>query len=221
MNRRRLLMLQQEQEGLPNGYTQLEYLQSTGIQWINTEYILQSSDTVEVKAEYVKKGSLKYTTAYLCGCDTGFEDGFNIAEDTATNPTGYGMRDVFGHGKTFSNLRPEVGAKFVVASSINLLKVVVDETITEISKRTQTYTPRKWPLYLFTTNRNKTAFDSAFIGKMYYAQITNSQGAITLNCIPCLDVNGAPCMFDTVSRKTLYNVGTDNFTWGVIKCTQN
>ena len=214
MDRRRLLMLQQKQEGLPSGYTQLEYLQSTGTQWINTEYILQSSDTFELKAEYVKKGSLKYTTAYLCGCDTNPDNGFCIAEDTNTNPTGYGMRDVFGFKKTFSNLRPEIGAKFVVASSINLLKVVVDETITEISKSAQTYTPRKWPLYLFTTNRNGAAFDSAFIGKMYYAKITDSQGAITLNCIPCLDVDGVPCMFDTVSRKTLYNVGTDNFTWG-------
>lgn len=214
MNRRRLLMLQQEQEGLPSGYTQLEYLQSTGTQWINTEYILQSSDTVELKAEYVKKGSLNYTSAYLCGCDTDFNNGFNIAEDTQTSPSGYGMRDVFGSGRTFSSSQPKVGAKFVVTSSINLLKVVVDETITEISKSTQTYTPLDWPLYLFTTNRNGAAFDGAFIGKMYYAQITNSQGTITLNCIPCLDVDGVPCMFDTVSRKTLYNVGTDNFTWG-------
>lgn len=214
MNRRRLLMLQQEQEGLPSGYTQLEYLQSTGTQWINTEYILQSSDTVELKAEYVKKGSLNYTNAYLCGCDTDFNNGFNIAEDTQTSSLGYGMRDVFGSGRTFSNLQPKVGAKFVVASSINLLKVVVDETITEISKSTQTYTPLDWPLYLFTINRNGTAFDGAFIGKIYYAKITNSQGDMTLNCIPCLDANGVPCMFDLVSRKSFYNVGSGSFTWG-------
>lgn len=214
MNRRRLLMLQQEQEGLPNGYTQLEYLQSTGTQWINTEYILQSSDTVEVKAEYVKRGSLKYTTAYLCGCDKAYKSGFNICENTQISGLDSGIRDIFGSSITYSRKSPIIGARFVVTSSINLLKVVVDETITEISKSTQTYTPLDWPLYLFTTNRNGAAFDGAFIGKMYYAKITDSQGVITLNCIPCLDADGVPCMFDAVSRKTLYNVGTDDFTWG-------
>ena len=214
MDRRRLLMLQQKKEGLPDGYTQLEYLQSGGTQWINTEYILQSSDTVEFKAEYVKRGSLNYTTGYFCGCDKAYTRGFNVCEDTKISGLAYGIRDIFGSSMTHSRKSPEIGARFVVASSINLLKVVVDETITEISKSTQTYTPLDWPLYLFTTNRNGAAFDGAFIGKMYYAKVTNSQGAITLNCIPCLDADGAPCMFDTVSQKTLYNVGTGSFTWG-------
>lgn len=210
MDRRRLLMLQQKQEGLPSGYTAVEYLQSDGTQWINTEYILQGSDTVEFKAEYVKKGSLKYSSAYFCGSDIAFNRGFNIAEDVQA----HGVRDVFGNERIFSEAKPGIGIEFVVVSSISLLRVVIGETITEISKGAQTYTPIDWPVYLFTTNRNGAAFDGAFIGKMYYAKITDSQGAITLNCIPCLDVDGVPCMFDTVSRKTLYNVGTDNFTWG-------
>lgn len=211
MDRRRLLILQRKQEGLPDGYTQLEYLQSDGTQWINTEYTLQSSDTVELKAEYTRKGSLKYATAYLCGSDITFENGFSIAEDSGNMN---GVRDVFGIGVHNSKVRPEVGIEFVVVSSISLLRVVIGETITKIWKPNKTYTPLNFPVYLFTTNRNGTAFDGAFIGKMYYAKITNSQGAIMLNCIPCLDTDGVPCMFDTVSRKTLYNVGTDNFTWG-------
>ena len=214
MDRRRLLILQRKQEGLPDGYTQLEYLQSNGTQWINTEYILQSSDTVELKAEYVRRGSLNYTVGYFCGCDETYNKGFNVAEDTKISGLSSGIRDVFGSGMIFSRKSPIIRAKFVVASSINLLKVVVDETITEISKSTQTYTPLNWPLYLFTTNRNGAAFDAGFIGKIYYAKITNSQGEMTLNCIPCLDTDGVPCMFDLVSRKPFYNVGTGSFTWG-------
>ena len=99
-------------------------------------------------------------------------------------------------------------------SSISLLRVVVGETITEISKGEQTYTPLNWPVYLFTTNRNKTAYGAAFIGKIYYAKITNGQGEMTLNCVPCLDAGGVPCMFDLVSQKTFYNKGSGSFTWG-------
>lgn len=211
MDRRRLLILQQKKEGLPDGYTQLEYLQSDGTQWINTEYILQGSDTVELKAEYARKGSLNYSVAYFCGSDITYQKGFSLAEDSVRR----GVREVFGDVTTYSEVRPNVGIEFVVVSSISLLRVVVGEKITEISKGAQTYTPLDWPLYLFNTNRNGTAFDgAAFIGKIYYAKITNSQGEMTLNCIPCLDVDGVPCMFDLVSRKPFYNVGTGSFTWG-------
>ena len=196
--------------GLPEGYTAVNYLQSSGAQWINTEYILQSSDTVELKAEYVKRGSLNYSTAYLCGSDIAYDRGFNIAEDIQ----GRGVRDVFGSTTSYSGASPKVGIEFVVVSSISLLRVVIGETITEISKGEQTYTPVNFPVYLLTTNRNGTAFDAAFIGKIYYAKITNSQGETTLNCIPCLDTDGVPCMFDFVSRKSFYNVNTGSFTWG-------
>lgn len=210
MNRRRLMMLKKSSGGLPEGYTAVDYLQSSGAQWINTEYILQSSDTVELKAEYAQRGSLNYSTAYLCGSDKRSGVDFNISEDTQ----GFGIRDVFGSVTTRSRVAPEIGTAFVVVSSISLLRVVVGETITEIPKGAQTYTPLNWSVYLFTTNRNKTAYVAAFIGKIYYAKITNGQGEMTLNCIPCLDTEGVPCMFDLVSRKSFYNQGTGSFTWG-------
>lgn len=207
--KRRLMALEKSGGGLPDGYTAVNYLQSSGTQWINTEYILQSSDTVELKAEYAQRGSLKYTTAYLCGSDKHVESGFSISEDGQ----GGGVRDAFGNGRNNSGVSPGIGIEFVVVSSISLLRVVVGETITEIPKGAQTYTPLNWPVYLFTTNRNKTAYGAAFIGKIYYAKITNGQGEMTLNCIPCLDTEGVPCMFDLVSQKPFYNVGTGSFTW--------
>ena len=38
-------------------------------------------------------------------------------------------------------------------------------------------------------------------------------GAYTLNLIPALDRNGTPCMYDTVSKQTFYNVGTGKFLY--------
>ena len=212
--RRRLMAFEKSGGGLPEGYTAVNYLQSSGTQWINTEYILQSSDTVELKAEYVKRGSLNYSTVYLCGSDRRFGDDFSISEDTEGDISGHGIRDVFGHLITRSRVIPKVGTEFVVVSSIRLLRVVIGETITEIPKGAHTYTPVNFPVYLFTTNRNKTAFGAAFIGKIYYAKITNGQGEMTLNCIPCLDADGVPCLYDLISKKALYNIGTGSFTWG-------
>ena len=44
MNRRRLMMLKKSGGGLPEGYTAVDYLQSSGNQWMNTE-ITPSQDT--------------------------------------------------------------------------------------------------------------------------------------------------------------------------------
>ena len=38
-------------------------------------------------------------------------------------------------------------------------------------------------------------------------------GAYTMNLIPALDRNGTPCMYDTVSKQTFYNAGTENFLY--------
>ena len=38
-------------------------------------------------------------------------------------------------------------------------------------------------------------------------------GAYTLNLIPALDRNGTPCMYDSVSKQTFYNAGTGKFLY--------
>lgn len=38
-------------------------------------------------------------------------------------------------------------------------------------------------------------------------------GVLVTDMIPCLDKNGIPCMFDTVSKKTFYNKGTRGFLY--------
>ena len=38
-------------------------------------------------------------------------------------------------------------------------------------------------------------------------------GVYTLNLIPALDRNGTPCMYDTVSKKTFYNERTGDFLY--------
>lgn len=32
--------------------------------------------------------------------------------------------------------------------------------------------------------------------------------------VPCLDANGAPCLYDLIGKTALYNQGAGSFTWG-------
>lgn len=32
--------------------------------------------------------------------------------------------------------------------------------------------------------------------------------------VPCLNVDGVPCLYDIIGKTTFYNQGTGSFTWG-------
>lgn len=52
-------------------------------------------------------------------------------------------------------------------------------------------------------------------GMIYYLKITRNNQDI-FNFIPCLDDKNEPCMYDSINKKTYYNVGTDSFIAGPI-----
>ena len=78
-----------------------------------------------------------------------------------------------------------------------------------------------------TTNANSTGVSTKIFsgfniftrnakGKIYYAKLFDNESNIIWNGIPCLDTNGTPCMYDTVSGQTFYNQGTGEFIAGPI-----
>ena len=56
-------------------------------------------------------------------------------------------------------------------------------------------------------------FLRGFIGRIYSCKHYSGDELIQ-DFVPCLDAGGVPCMFDLVSQKPFYNVGTGSFTWG-------
>ena len=54
-----------------------------------------------------------------------------------------------------------------------------------------------------------------FIGRIKYGKIY-AENNLVCDLIPCLDTNGTPCMYDTVSKQTFYNQGTGEFLYGEV-----
>ena len=52
------------------------------------------------------------------------------------------------------------------------------------------------------------------LGKIYYLKVWDKNDNLIMYLQPYIDKNGTPCMFDTVSRKPLYNEGTGEFLYG-------
>ena len=61
----------------------------------------------------------------------------------------------------------------------------------------------------FTTIRNTLITTRVIKAKIYSFTVGDM-----LNLIPCLDSDNKPCMYDTVSKKTFYNSGTGEFLYG-------
>ena len=205
MDRRRLLMLQQKQEGLPNGYTQLKYLKSTGTQYINTGYIYGSNSDFSTEMYFTN------ATGQLCGA----------VDDNARIVLAKGGGKLF-----FARYNGNLGAPSISSASyyykLSTHGAILTATYTRTDGNEYTGTldnsahdfdGTTIPFYLFGRNENGSAtLPSGTLNIKFFSFFEN--GSTVMNLIPCLDSNGTPCMFDTVKRKTFYNAGTGDFLWG-------
>lgn len=203
MDRRRLLILQQKKEGLPNGYTQLEYLQSSGAQCINTEIYPTENAVVE---SVISRPSGTMVAGAVYGCD-------NVRSTGHPGVTLFINNNVFvyrfGNTALATAERMEYEKKYNTALSFK--KLTVNNEVYATSAETS-WEDMKEPLYLFCRrhpNENANLINNARIHEFKI----HEQGVV-IDLIPCLDVDGVPCMYDLIRRRTLYNQGTGDFLWG-------
>ena len=201
-----------EQRNLPSGYTQVEYIESSGTQYLDLGKI-SSSDIIDMKVEWTQisnsylLGSLEYGSNWLDGKLLGitYYDANKTfySRGTTTSTSG-------GHATYFtptanvvntirwqpsSNQLTFNGTTYTGASGNNSQTTDVFETANDV--------------YLFAANRGGTAgsFDYA---KMYRFSIKGK-----MNLIPARrNSDNVLGMYDTVSGNFLTNQGTGTFTAG-------
>ena len=200
MNRRRLLMLQQEQEGLPSGYTQVNYLESTGTQYIDTE--ISAARDLGVKINFVPKSS-----GQAFGAITSLNKGYYGVEFTP-----YSIIKVYWGTAMDAGMSWEKGVAYEIdfnyqnsgVSVFNGAKVFALPSSAEITENS---------VHLFKLNEGNTPYSQYISGRAYRMRMTKELEPV-LDFIPALDPNGIPCMYDVIRKKTFYNAGTGDFLWG-------
>lgn len=204
MDRRRLLMLQQEQEGLPSGYTQLNYLKSTGAQYINTGYIYGSNSDFSTE--------MYFNNAYgqLCGA---VDDNAKIAlaKDGGRLYFARCNGNLGAPGKDSNNYLCKLSTHGAILTAIYAKDG--SEITNTFDNSAYDFGGTTIPFYLFGRNNNGSATLTGGTLNIYFFSFFEN-GSMVMNLVPCLDSNGTPCMFDTVKRKTFYNAGTGDFLWG-------
>lgn len=179
-------------------YTELEYIESTGTQYIDIGTTVDTAtDEIELKFQLIETSNYKwffgeYDTNARLGLGSG--DGANKRNFLyKSNATKVADTDMYNNPHIYS---------------INAYGGFIDD-VKKVSYASFASTST---LYLFNINIDSTA-DYKCKAKMWaYKQTRN--GVLIRDLIPVLDINGIPCMYDQVTEQFFYNKGTGQFLYG-------
>ena len=180
---------------LPIGYTHLDYIQSSGTQYINTGFIPNSNSRIVVKA-------LLNTAHSIYGVN---QSGANF---NMTGSTGNGgvMYYYWGNG----------GASAQTNYFDQVHTFEQDKNICRVDGNLyHTYTASSWaatvPVFLF--GRNNGSLNDSGTARIYSCQLYDN-GVLARNFIPCKNASGTIGMYDTVGQAFYGNAGSGSFTVG-------
>lgn len=174
-------------------YTRLTYIECNGQQYINTGYVVQEDDVIEMM--YISTSTTSADKA-LYGC---YDDNGNIWFSIYSN-TGY-VR--FGSSASASITNARMTYKLTMKKS----SVVLDSG----NKATPDFVGLpQVPLYLFARNNKNTGVGMYGYCRCLNFSIKKSSGELVMDLMPCKrDSDGAIGMIDLVSGRFFANEGSE------------
>ncbi|MBQ7245225.1 MAG: hypothetical protein IJS34_02540 [Alphaproteobacteria bacterium] len=197
---------------LPSEYTELQYIESTGTQYITTDVIANQNTSAEIK--FVPTSV--YMSNSVFGARTSkTSDAFNIWEPGIE---GVIIANLGNKGTVVSNVTPVLNETYVVYLSST--RFSVNDYTTTISGTENFSTPSGLQLFnIYGGNCSTTTSSGAgnrfFSGKVYYFKVWQGD-SLALNLIPAKNSSGVVGMYDTVSGTFFTNAGSGTFTAGPV-----
>ena len=194
-------------------YTQIEYLESTGTQYIDTEYELNLSHDVHIIA-YIKFSNP--TRAFICGSLNSYVGApifnFEISDSKARIYYRYAEGQTAINYYSTQNIIHDKKSKIEYTQTSNQVSVKYDDNIV-INQHLSINFITSSNILLFNDIRDNSVFNlNTYI---YRFQIYDNN-TLVRDFIPVLDPQNIPCMYDKVSETFFYNQGTGNFIAGPV-----
>lgn len=180
---------------------QVQYIESTGVQYIDTKvYLTTALTNIEAKVEIGKSGTL-----FICGAgDISNTTAFSVAQ-SSTGELIVDIGDYYNYRVKTGVVLYNTGEHIIKIKDKN---IYVDGTLCGISSGYINGTANT-PLYLFANRDSSVKYSF----KMYYFKNYDGDTLIR-DLIPVIDNNGVACMYDKVSGEFFYNKGTGEFITG-------
>lgn len=188
---------------LPDGYTEVQYIQSSGTQWINTGF----KPNQNTRAALTVDAKPSTAAAWLFGARNGNTDRtFGLLSFNSQYRSDYNNST-----EEYSTVTPS--GKFTVDKDKNVTKFNGTIGVTAKSGVFQC----TYPMFLFTNNNAGTAAGFGSF-KLYVCQLYDN-GNLIRDFVPCIDPTGAVGLYDQVEGKFYGNAGTGVFLAGPPRAT--
>lgn len=194
-------MMQQESDtnALPAGCVRCEYLESTGTQWIDTEYTPTRGDELEID---------RYKVVVSTETPTLFGAGDETSQFVAVHNLSALYVRYFTH---IAKMMP--GIQYMQQHSLLIKKIgdiYVDGEYSGVSNPLNNNVNTTLAIF----NRGNRA--ASIIGYIGTVTITKDDVRV-VHLIPCLDTNATPCYYDVVNKKFHYNKGSGQFLYKILE----
>ena len=192
------MMLEKSGGGLPEGYTAVNYLQSSGTQYIDTgRKLTQDSDiTIDLR----RVGEIYRSAGIFGSRESASKNNFTLFLDNDA-------RFIVD----FSEYRQH---RFTMAASLERTKIRMNKSGVWVNDILKT----SWSdVADFETPTNGLIFDvgnNNWTNNKAIMQLYSYTDGDAQQLVPCLDANGVPCLYDLISKTAFYNQGSGSFTWG-------
>ena len=209
MTRRRLMMLKKSSVGLPDGFTAVEYIQTSGSQYIDTgvkvsasvglsaDFCLVDASTIQNLAS-VYDPYKNYQLMVLAASSWGSPDG------AVWFVCGYSAIQYFKKADTDRHVYHfnADGQYTVEMDGIQYKKADPSQTTFPADARN---------IWLFARH---APYVNGYAYMKLYSCAMYDGGVKIRDFKPCLDADGVPCLYDLISKTAFYNQGRGSFTWG-------
>ena len=216
--------------GIPSDYTRLDYIESTGTQYINTGYYWTSEAVKVVMDATVTSNS---SSQSLFGNEEPFSGGryFSIVPHGSSGKYSFYV----GSSTGLASASTTVGTRFTMeceTTTAKVLTVKVNGT-TSFSKtyagtvmayaNTTSTNANKGKIYIFANHNSGSNGDTGIqiVGGMkLYSFKMYDNGTMVRNFVPCKNSAGTIGLYDTMTRTFFTNAGSGTFTAGPVASGQ-
>lgn len=202
---------------LPAGYTPLEYIRSTGTQYINTGI----APTVDLEVDMVASFQGNQDSSWDCMLHAGNGDmtsgtyGLRLFGDSYHLQVCYSM---YGSGgstsSSYNNPTVSIVPNQVYTIRTTNQTLTLDGVTTTGTPSPINFTPVSYPMYLFAGNSSGSMWRRVR-ATLYSLRLTVG-GEIVRDFIPALNPENVPGLYDTVSQTFFTNIGTGTFDYKLL-----
>lgn len=190
-------------DGLPDNVEQLEYIESTGTQYIDTGVFPSNNLKINIKACYTNSNS-----TYMLGSDNAYNAGVNICWDSSSKSQGY--RGIFGTPIMGTGVIPQINVPVTITLQNNKIYVDGQQKGSGSTQDVSKYS--KSSIYVFCTHRGGEAQHNTSM-RLYELQMYDGD-TLVRDFVPVIDGSNIACLYDRVEKKCYYNAGTGTFSYG-------